>query len=56
MTGIHEGNVGARGDLIGADVTYKPDQKTTIKGEYATSERSIAGSMTKAGVEDRSAA
>ena len=29
--------------MIGADVTYKPDQKTTIKGEYATSDRSIAG-------------
>ena len=43
MTGIHEGNVGARGDLVGTDVTYKPDQKTTLKGEFATSDRSVAG-------------
>ena len=43
VTGIHEGNVGARGDLVGTDVTYKPDQKTTLKGEFATSDRSVAG-------------
>ena len=28
---------------MGADVTYKPDQKTTLKGEYAASDRSVAG-------------
>ena len=43
VTHIHEGNVGASGDLTGADATYKPDDKTTIKGEYAVSERSRAG-------------
>ena len=43
VTGIHEGNVGARGDLIGTDVTYKPNEKTTLKGEYAASDRSVAG-------------
>ena len=43
VTGIHEGNVGARGDLVGTDVTYKPNQKTTLKGEYAASDRSVAG-------------
>ena len=43
VTGIHEGNVGARGDLIGADVTYQVDSKTKIRGELAGSERSIAG-------------
>ena len=43
VTGIHEGNVGARGDLVGTDVTYKPDQKTTLKGEYAATDRSVAG-------------
>ena len=43
VTHIHEGNVGANGNLTGGDVTFKLNDKTTIKGEYATSERSIAG-------------
>lgn len=38
-TYVHEGNVGADGDLTGVDVTFRPDDKTTIKGEFATSER-----------------
>ena len=42
-THIHEGNVGASGRLTGADATYKLDDKTTIKSEIATSERSLAG-------------
>ncbi len=43
ITGIHEGNVGAHGDLVGADATYRLDQNTTLKGEFASSDRSQAG-------------
>jgi uncharacterized repeat protein (TIGR01451 family) len=42
-TYVHEGNVGAVGDLAGVDVTIRPDDRTTIKGEYAGSERERLG-------------
>ncbi|MGH6611987.1 MAG: hypothetical protein ACRECQ_17225, partial [Burkholderiaceae bacterium] len=44
VTRIKEGNVGAVGQLTGADVTVKLDDKTTIKSEYATSESARLGS------------
>jgi uncharacterized repeat protein (TIGR01451 family) len=43
ISDIHEGNVGDSGNLHGADFTYKPDPKTTLKGEIARSDSSIAG-------------
>jgi len=47
LTEIHEGNVGASGKLRGADLTYKPDGKTTLKGEFARSARSVAARDTR---------
>jgi uncharacterized repeat protein (TIGR01451 family) len=42
-THVHEGNVGARGDLTGVDVSARIDDKTTLKSEYARSDRERAG-------------
>lgn len=42
-TYVHEGNVGADGNLAGVDVTFRPDESTTIKGEYASSDRLQSG-------------
>jgi len=43
MTHIHEGNVGAPGNLTGADATYKLDDKTRVKAEVAGSSRTTSG-------------
>jgi uncharacterized repeat protein (TIGR01451 family) len=40
---IHEGTPGARADLQGIDVTYEPDDQTTIKVEAATSTKTSNG-------------
>lgn len=42
-THIREGTVGAQGDLTGTDATWKPDEKTTVKAEFATSDSTFAG-------------
>jgi uncharacterized repeat protein (TIGR01451 family) len=43
VSDIHEGNEGDSGNLTGADLTYKPDPKTTVKAEFAHSNSAIAG-------------
>jgi uncharacterized repeat protein (TIGR01451 family) len=43
LSDIHEGNEGDSGNLTGADLTYKPDAKTTVKAEFAHSNSAIAG-------------
>lgn len=43
VTHIREGNVGASGDLSGVDLTSKLGDKTVLKGEFASSDRSVAG-------------
>jgi uncharacterized repeat protein (TIGR01451 family) len=44
---IHEGTVGATGNLLGVDATYKPDEKTRIRTEAATSNGDHAGILSK---------
>ncbi len=44
---IHEGAVGARGDLQGADATVEIDDKTKLRAEYAQSKREVAGADVK---------
>lgn len=39
---VHEGTVGATGDLHGVDVTYQPDDKNKLRAEFATTNRDIA--------------
>jgi uncharacterized repeat protein (TIGR01451 family) len=43
VTHIREGNVGASGDLSGVDLTSKLGDQTVVKGEFASSDRSVAG-------------
>ena len=38
-TGVHEGNVGAKGDLAGVDLKYQFDERTQFRAEYAASRR-----------------
>ena len=40
---VHEGAIGARGDLQGADATLQIDAKTRLRAEYAQSRREAAG-------------
>lgn len=42
-TVVHEGTVGATGNLQGADITYQLDDKTKVRAEVATSDRNLAG-------------
>lgn len=42
-THIHEGNVGATGNLSAADATLQIDDKTKLKAEIATSDRNNGG-------------
>lgn len=42
-THIHEGTTGASGNLTGADVTFKLSPATTIKAEFAASDRKTGG-------------
>ena len=42
-THIHEGNVGASGNLSAADATLQISDKTKLKAEIATSDRNISG-------------
>lgn len=42
-THIHQGNVGASGNLSGADATLQIDDKTKIKAEFATSNSNVSG-------------
>ena len=42
-TVIHEGTVGASGNLQGADATYQVDDKTKVRAEIASSDRNLAG-------------
>lgn len=39
---VHEGTVGATGDLKGVDVTYQFDDKTRIRAEVAATDRDLA--------------
>ena len=43
VSAIHEGSVGARGDLKGADASVQIDDKTKLRAEYAQSSREAAG-------------
>jgi uncharacterized repeat protein (TIGR01451 family) len=43
LTHIHEGNVGATGNLTGADLSLKLDDTTTLKAELAHSNEDISG-------------
>ena len=45
LTHIHEGNVGATGNLTGTDLALKLDDNTTLKAELATSNRNISGTQ-----------
>jgi uncharacterized repeat protein (TIGR01451 family) len=40
-TVIHEGTVGATGELKGMDVTYQPDDKTKVRAEVAATDRNL---------------
>ncbi|TAN52703.1 MAG: DUF11 domain-containing protein, partial [Methylococcaceae bacterium] len=42
-TGVHEGTVGATGNLKGVDATYQPDEKTKLRAEAASTNRNNAG-------------
>jgi uncharacterized repeat protein (TIGR01451 family) len=44
-TAVHEGTVGATGNLTGFDATYKPDDKTTLRTELAATDRNRAGNV-----------
>ena len=46
LTHVHEGNVGASGDLTGVDATLKIDEKTRVKAEFAGSQRNASGANT----------
>lgn len=43
---IHEGNVGASGNLHGVDLQYQINDKTKLKAEIATSNKDISGTAT----------
>lgn len=43
VTRIHEGNVGASGNLSAADATLQISEQTRLKAEIATSERNLSG-------------
>ncbi len=45
-TVVHEGNVGASGNLTGTDVTYKLDDQTKIHAEGAVTNRNLSGTPT----------
>ncbi len=47
FSAIHEGTVGARGDLQGADATYQVDDKTRLRAEFAQSKREVGGADVK---------
>ena len=40
---VHEGTVGATGDLKGLDATYQLDDKTKVRAEVAATSRDLAG-------------
>jgi len=42
LTRVHEGNIGAIGDLTGVDATMRLDDKTRLKAELAGSKRDVA--------------
>ena len=43
VSAVHEGTIGARGDLKGVDATVQIDDKTKLRAEYAQSSREVAG-------------
>ena len=43
---VHEGTVGASGDLKGIDTTYHLDDKTKVRAEIAATDRNLAGTQT----------
>jgi len=43
---VHEGTVGASGDLKGVDATYQVDEKTKVRAEVAATDRNLAGTQT----------
>lgn len=45
-TVVHEGTVGASGDLIGLDGAYQLDDKTRLRAELATTDRNLANVAT----------
>ncbi len=44
-TVVHEGTVGASGNLEGLDTTYQLDDKTKLRAEAATTNRNLAGAL-----------
>lgn len=46
VTRVHEGNIGATGDLTGVDATLRIDEKTRLKAEIAGSQRTTSGTDT----------
>ena len=49
VSAVREGTTGARGDLKGVDATYKIDDKTRVRGEFAQSKREIPGAPDASG-------
>ena len=43
VSAVHEGTLGARGDLKGVDATVRLDDKTKLRAEYAQSSRETSG-------------
>jgi len=44
-TAVHEGTIGATGNLSGFDATYMLDEKTKLRGELAGTDRNRAGNV-----------
>lgn len=44
-TAVHEGTIGATGNLSGFDATYMLDEKTKVRGELAGTDRNRAGNV-----------
>lgn len=44
-TAVHEGTVGATGNLTGLDATYKLGEATKLRAEFAASDRNVASNV-----------
>ncbi|MBX9903562.1 MAG: DUF11 domain-containing protein [Burkholderiales bacterium] len=49
LSAVHEGTIGARGDLSGVDATYQINDKTRVRAELAQSRREARGSRVEGG-------
>lgn len=45
VTGVHEGTEGANGDLSGVDLTWKPNERHTVKAEGAYTEQQLSPTL-----------